>query len=213
MSPWIARNYRLAGEFIPVGTVLGPAMFQGFYVNQHFRSDKPHYQLLGEASDEQERMAREAGMEFKGGFFQTFYDAKDEVKQSKALQRFVFREYGESPTLFMKNVLLNFMQFWFQGRTPTATLLNIIVVTPMLILFIFGVWTTLRRKEVDLSVMALLVLSIVASDLLVVAHARHQVPLIPFLLLFVSLAVLRLTRWGAPGSLPRQGSRTGARSR
>lgn len=191
MSVWSVRNYRLAGTFIPIGTVLGDALYTGLYTNLNHFDDKSYNQLLRDATRKQNKINEELGLRFRGGFFATYYDVQDEIKHSNELKKIVFSEYKDSPELLLKCVFLNFVKFWFQGNTRKTVYLNILLVGPILILSFIGICLALKNK-CNIQLILLFMASFIVVHLPVIAHSRHHVPLIPFLMLFCGLTLSKL---------------------
>lgn len=191
LSVWSIRNYRLAGTFNPLGTVLGDSLHSGLYTNLNYFSVKTYDQLSGEAAHEGNKINKELGIRFRSGFFATYYDVQDEIKHSNELKKIVFSKYRASPKLFVKCVLLNCYRFWFQGNTRKTVYLNIFLVGPILILSFVGIYLALKEK-CNVHLLLLFMASFIVVHLPVMAHSRHHVSLIPFLMLLCGLSLSKL---------------------
>jgi 4-amino-4-deoxy-L-arabinose transferase-like glycosyltransferase len=195
LSPWVIRNYKLTGKFIPTMTIGGLAAFQGLYVVEHRSEEKQQYELFSDAATEQARIADAMGLPVRHGFFPQFYSATDEVRYYKALGDKVKAKYQESPSLLVRVVFHNLWGFWFQGRTTLATALNMVLTIPFLFLFVIGTFAAVRRKH-RVGPLLLLVGSFVAAHLHIIALARYYIPLVPLMAVPAALPIaLVLLRW------------------
>jgi 4-amino-4-deoxy-L-arabinose transferase-like glycosyltransferase len=206
MSPWIIRNYELVHKLIPSATVAGVATQEGLYTCENASTGEPFYLQQTEAGQERVRVARELGRPFVGPYYQLFYTPQDEVAFNQALLSKVSAEYRSDPELLAgcaaKNLSFN---FWFLGKTPRTTLLNVISQAPLLGLALAGVvilWKrTLLRKA---GIVLLYVLYVPAVQAPIIAHARHSVMIVPFLAMLAAVSLvsawraLRMKSSGAP---------------
>ena len=134
LSPWIARNYMLTGKFIPTGSVLGVSAQAGQYIGKHQFEGKPYWILDREAARERDRLAIGLGYPFEDGaegYYQTFYKTNDEINFSNYLLKKVVAEYQGSPMLFVRCMTQNVFNFWFAGKTWSATAMNAIDSAPV----------------------------------------------------------------------------------
>jgi hypothetical protein len=177
-------------------TVGGLSAFQGLYVVQHHSSGKQHYELLDEAAAEQARIADDMGLRVKHDFFPQFYSAKDELRFYRALGDKAKAEYWRSPLLLVRAGLYNLWSFWFQGKTNRATILNMILTIPFLILVTIGSLAAFRR-ELSIGLLLIFVAAFVAAHLPVIAVARYYIPLVPLLAIPAALPVASvIMHWG-----------------
>jgi 4-amino-4-deoxy-L-arabinose transferase-like glycosyltransferase len=190
LSPWLVRNYEVAGVIGPRETVLGFSVYNGWYINNNIFSAKSGERLLTESVKIQDQLATDLGYPHKPGYFQYFRSIEDEVAFDRYLTNKVFGEYGEHPLLFARNSALNFVRFWFHGGEYIATTLNVIITLPLLLLAVAGIRTGLKEK-INLKPILLLMAAIIVVHLPVLGVARHHVPFIPLLLLFSLIAVRR----------------------
>ena len=187
LMPWIVRNYLVTSKIVPLITMKGSAAYQGLYVNKNLFSTKEHGELLSEAARKQNLIATELGLSFKKGFFQHFYSSKDEVVFDTYLFNTVMQEYIESPLLLVKCSLLNFFRFWFQGKCARATLMNTLLILPILGFVLIGAYRE-RKNSLSITPILLFVLAFVSVHLPIIAVARYHVPLIPFLAILATVA-------------------------
>jgi 4-amino-4-deoxy-L-arabinose transferase-like glycosyltransferase len=195
LSPWVIRNYKLTGKFIPTMTIGGLAAFQGLYVVEHRSTGKQHHEILSDAAMEQARIADAMGLHVRHGFFPQFYSALDEVRYYRVLGEKAKAEYQKSPSLLLRVVLHNLWGFWFQGRTNQATALNMVLTIPFLFLFTIGTYAAMRRKFC-VGPLLLVVGTFFATHLPIIALARYYVPLVPLLAVPAALPIaLALLHW------------------
>jgi len=198
LSPWIARNYSLTGKFVPTASMLGVSAQAGQYISSHLGEGKPWWVLDREAGRERSHLAIAEGYSFKDGYdgyYQTFYKSEDELKFSKFLMQRVIAEYKRSPWLFVKSVTQNFFNFWFAGKTPEATITNVFVQLPYLVLALIGAVLAFRnRQAVIVAPLLLFIGYIMAVHAPIIAQARYSMPLIPLVSILASIALVAAER-------------------
>jgi hypothetical protein len=193
LSPWIIRNYSLVGKFVPTASVLGISAHAGLYNNTHYSGAESWALVDRQGARERRRLAEDLGYPFKVealGYFQDFYSSRDEVRFSDYLLNQVIGEYRRSPSLFVKCVGANLFNFWFRGKTTESTRLNLILEVPYLFLAMAGLVVAVRNGLFNsVAPVLLLIAYLVAVSVVVLAQARYSVPLIPFLSIFVCIAL------------------------
>ena len=131
---------------------------------------------------------------------------QDEVAFNQALLRGVSTEYRSHPELLATCAAKNlFFNFWFLGKRPQSTLLNVVVQAPLLGLALAGaviLWKRgLLRKA---GIVLLYILYIPAVQAPIIAHARHSMFIVPFLAILGAVSLvsawraLRMQNSGAP---------------
>jgi hypothetical protein len=209
LSPWIIRNYNLVGKFIPTASVQGIAMQAGEYICIHEGGSRTFEQLDQDAADVRNELATQQGYRFKPYYYQYFFDTKDEVKFNSSLAGQVVSDYIHSPSRFVRCAADNVFNFWFQGKNRTATLANIAIQLPYMVLAMLGIW--MGFKQIDKPALALLLLFVAYTMGVYVpihAQARYSIPLMPILAIFAAIPLaLLLTRLRGSARL-----RAGARS-
>jgi len=191
MTPWVVRNYRLSGEFIPTMTVSGLVAFQGIYVIQHLDSPLEHFEILNHASDEQTAIANAMGLKTKGIFFPQFFTVQDEVLFYRELGRRALDNYIRDPVLIFQGIAHNAWAFWVVGRTHRATMFNVILAVPLLVLSGIGLGAGIKRG-VGVFQFFLIIVVFMIPHLFLIAVARLSLPLVPFVAV---LAAIPLTDW------------------
>jgi len=193
LLPWIVRNYRLTRKFVPTASVLGVSAHAGQYINTHLFNGKPFWLLDREAARERRHLATELGYPFEDDvYYQSFYRTEDELKFSKYLMGRVEEEYKRYPLLFLKSLTLNLFNFWFAGKTWASTGANMIVQLPYLVLAFLGIRVALRRYQWRaIAPLILFIAYTIAIYAPILAQARYSVPLIPFMSILATMALLR----------------------
>lgn len=189
LSPWIIRNYRLSGEFVPTMSVGGMSSYSGYYVATHRYTGRDQSVLDLEASQEMGKVAEEMGLRHLPGYYTQFYNIADEVKFYRHLGEIVRQKYRETPGAFRTALYENATGFWIRGRSAKATMLNVIVVLPFLALFIAGAWVGWRRQLPVLPIV-LMVTAFYVVHIPILGQARYHVPLIPMMAILASMVLL-----------------------
>jgi 4-amino-4-deoxy-L-arabinose transferase-like glycosyltransferase len=184
MSPWIIRNYLLVHEFVATDTLGGVAEQEGLFTCEHFSQYDSFRNAQRAAGLERVEVARQLGLQFEGSYYyQFFFTPQDEIKFNRALQKHVVAEYRSHPGILVGCSAENlFYKFWFLGKTPQATQMNMLVQLPLLAIAFGGVIVLyalgLLRKA------AIILLYIVYVPIIhapIIAHARHSMLVVAFL--------------------------------
>jgi len=199
MTPWVVRNFQISGQFVPTMTVTGFAVFQGEEVERNASNGEDSMVLLKDAAKEQVRIGHEMGLRMRErDFFPQFYRVQDEISFSNELARRGWTQYREHPVLLARAIVHNCWAFWFQGRTYKATLINIIVMLPFILVFLCGAVVAVRRERRSW----LLVISIVMyvlPHLVIIAVARYSAPVVPLMCILAAcilfMPALRNLMW------------------
>ena len=192
LGPWIVRNYRLTGKFVPTASVVGVSAQAGEYFFAH-GSDDDRWVADGKAAQARNALARNLGYRFKEGYYQCFYSSADELEFSNYLLRRVADDYRSSPGLFVRVVFANIVYFWVGGKTLNSTRMNFVIQLPLLILAIVGILLSVRSGQLRIvSPMVLLIAYSIAVTLPILAQARYSVPMIPYLAILAFIPVLAI---------------------
>jgi len=193
LAPWTIRNYHLVGKIIPTASVGGVATQTGYYICTHEDGHTGFEVLDRAAAAQRNELAQQRGYHFQAGYQQFFYDARDEVEFNSSLGDEVTRAYLRSPATFVKCASENLFNFWFAGKYPAATRLNICVQLPYLILALLGI--VMGYRTADRSARAMLLLFVVYTVAVyapIHAQARYSIPLVPILAIF---GAIPLAHW------------------
>jgi hypothetical protein len=196
MSPWIVRNYVLVHKFVPTDTLGGVAAQEGLFTCEHLPEYSGFAEAQRAAGRERAQIAHQLGLRFEGEqYYQFFYSPQDEMKFNRALLDHVSTEYRANPGLFAgcaaKNLATN---FWFLGKTPQATRLNMLVQLPVLACALVGIVLLYRLRALNKA--AIILLYIVYIPLIhapIIAHARHS--MLVFAFLTIPVAVFLFWVW------------------
>jgi hypothetical protein len=191
MTPWVVRNYRLSGEFIPTMTVSGLVAFQGAYVIKHLDSNLEHFEILNHAVDEQNAIGNAMGLQTHGRFFPAFTRVEDEVSFYRELGRRALDNYIRDPKLIFQGIAHNAWAFWVGGRTHKSTMFNAILTLPLLTLSVIGLGLGIKTGE-EVFQFFLIIVAFMIPHLFFIAVARLSLPLIPFAAI---LAAIPLAKW------------------
>jgi 4-amino-4-deoxy-L-arabinose transferase-like glycosyltransferase len=193
LSPWIIRNYLLTRHFVPTASVLGVSAHAGQYICVHRQEGVPWVFLDREAAQERGKLAHELGYRFKEDdpYYQVFYSSVDELNFSSYLMKRVMREYQDHPSLCLRCMGYNLFNFWFAGKPWMSTGLSLIVQLPYLILGAAGLVLCARNNQAKvIGPLVLFIVYVVAVYIPILAQARYSVPLIPFLSILATIALV-----------------------
>jgi hypothetical protein len=183
MSPWIIRNYLLVHQLVPTATVAGVAAQEGLYTCKNDTLADSFSVGQTKAGTERVDVARQLGLPFLGPYYQLFYRPNDEVAFNRALLSRVSTEYRTHPRLLAGCAAKNlFFNFWFLGKRPESTLLNIVTQAPLIGLSLVGVVVFKKRGLLrKAGIVLVYTLYIPAVQAPIIAHARHSMFIVPFL--------------------------------
>jgi 4-amino-4-deoxy-L-arabinose transferase-like glycosyltransferase len=184
IAPWIIRNYLLVHTFVPTATLAGVAAQEGLYTCEHLSQGEQFWLVQRGAGLERAEIARQLGLRFEGSFYyQFFYTPQDEVKFNRALLNDVSAEYRSNPGVLAGCAAKNlFFKFWFLGKTPQATRMNMLTQLPLLALALGGLVVLCKRGLLRKTAIILLyIIYVPMVHMAIIAHARHSVFVVPFL--------------------------------
>ena len=198
VGPWIIRNFALTGRFIPTTSVLGVSTQAGEYINEHLFEGRPMWILDREASRVRDKLALDNGYTFEDGpqgYYQTFYKTSDEIAFSSYLARLTTAKYKARPLLFARCLAQNLFNFWFAGKTWTATVLDFVAQLPYLLLAVLGTLGKPNRGRTDAQwILVLFIGYLMLVHAPILAQARYSIPLVPFLSILAASGVVVVAR-------------------
>jgi 4-amino-4-deoxy-L-arabinose transferase-like glycosyltransferase len=198
MSPWILRNFQLTGKFIPTMTVAGMSMFEGSYLARHYSFGRDLSEVMEEAAGKEREVGVALQMPYKGNYELQFFSPLNEVRYYKELGHLGLQEYKNSPGLLARAVGQNAVAFWIRGRTRSATLLNAFLVVPAIVVATWG-WFMARARGMEIVPIALFVASCFIAHLPLTSMARHHVPMIPLMAIFIAIPIAQVLGVGRVG--------------
>jgi hypothetical protein len=184
MSPWIIRNYLLVHEFVATDTLGGVAEQEGLFTCEHLSQYDSFHNAQRGAGRERAEIARQLGLQFEGSYYyQFFYTPQDEIKFNRALQNHVVAEYRSHPGILVGCSAENlFYKFWFLGKTPQATQMNMLVQLPLLAIALGGLIVLYALGLLQKAAIILLYVAYVPIiHAPIIAHARHSMLVVAFL--------------------------------
>lgn len=199
LSPWMVRNYSLAGTPTFSEDLIGIAAFQGLYVTKTGIGNEGYQARIREARLAQSELAASKGVEFtlfkQDKFWDIFPTIEQEQLYNQVLLKEVLDEYKKAPGLFIMHCLQNGGRFWFQGATPKVTLLGLVANVPLLLLAILGIYFA-HKHGLAIAPILLVIVTLYAVHVPLIAHARYSTPLIPLLAVLAAIAITELFRGG-----------------
>jgi 4-amino-4-deoxy-L-arabinose transferase-like glycosyltransferase len=184
ISPWIIRNYLLVHKFVPTSTLGGVAAQEGLYTCEHLSQYESFSESQRGAGRERAEFARQLGLPFEGSYYyQFFYTPQDEMKFNRALLNHVSGVYRGDPEVLVGCAAENlFFKFWFLGKTPQATRVNILAQLPLLAFALGGLVVLYKRRLLpNAAIILLYVVYVPIVHASIIAHARHSMLVFPFL--------------------------------
>lgn len=194
VSPWVVRNYMLVGTLVPGATVSGIAAYTGQYMCEHrFEDQRTTRQLDSDAAREINRITKDNGFKFRGRYYRYFFDSKDELALNTILLNTVATKYRESPALFAKCLALHAFDFWFTGSNRLATMANVAIQLPFLLLLAAGIYLSIRSGQFAVVFPLIMVIGyFVLLHIAIHAQARYSVQVLPFASIFVAISLNQL---------------------
>jgi 4-amino-4-deoxy-L-arabinose transferase-like glycosyltransferase len=194
MTPWVVRNYRVSGKFMPTMTVGKLVAFQGAYAIQHLDSNIENVEVLKGADREQVAIAKEMGLKSKGESFPQFPAIGEEVLFYDELGKRAVDIYRQDPELLVRGIAHNAWAFWAWGRTRRATMFNAMLTVPLVALAAMGLLAARKTSRWEGGLQLLLIMvTYMIPHLFILGMARYYIPLVP---LVAVLAALPLANWG-----------------
>ncbi len=197
ITPWTIRNYKVFNKFIPVSSQGGHLLWISSYYDP---VRKGEWMLW----------------HFKDPYFVSLTKGLNSVERDQLLRKKGLENIGEHPFFYMKFCLKRFFMFWTGGHSNTFIKLSdqtinyfrnksylmasiktvfLIFNTLLICLGFFGIHKTLKKypeKTKEIVFLLLPVAVILGIHVLLCAIPRYQVPVMPFMIIFASVAILSL---------------------
>lgn len=142
VSPWVARNYRLTGAFVPSSAWGWAPFYHGIRCSQSMLSwgDLAQADRLAE-SDRQRRVVET----LYGNDPSRAYDSpRDFLRHEAVARELVHEEIRRDPLGFALRGVAGIPFAWFQTLSPRKRILSLALHLPLMILFIVGTIRMLR---------------------------------------------------------------------
>lgn len=171
LSPWVIRNYKIFGKFIPGTTMGGWVFWEGN--NPESIGGPCHY--------------------FPKNILQM-----EEIKRDKFLYRKTIEVIKDNPGRFLWLLKNKFIRFWnvvpnaSQFQKPLYRLLSIFSFGVLLPFFILGFLTTFKNKKAI--PMHLLIIFFTLFHMVFLASIRYRVAIEPFYIIFAASFLCQPTR-------------------
>ena len=139
MSPWIVRNYRLAGKIIPFSTWGGTPFYRGYYFATHLGDGRSNAQIEYAGEQEGERLVNER--------YTPSGQPIDEYYQDKVAYSLVWEQVRARPFysagIFLRNVFLT----WFLTYGNVTMIVSFLVHIPLLLLAVYAILVMSRHDH------------------------------------------------------------------
>jgi hypothetical protein len=187
VGPWVYRGYRLTGAFVPITLRSGRALTEGFrkefsgadtYMIDGFEERAASGGVPRDSLPrltEEERLAAVRALE---------------ARESSRLRE-IAGEIARSPLAFARKTAVRFAAYWYWGQ-PRVIAGNALVNLPLLALGIAGLAMSWRSPPA--AVAALIILYMNALHAVTVVRMRYSLPVMPFVILFAAVALVRIAR-------------------
>jgi 4-amino-4-deoxy-L-arabinose transferase-like glycosyltransferase len=184
LAPWIARNYVLSGEFVPVTAHGGAAFFYGEKIIEHYSlRENTAGELPGEESTGLYNNVRDSIRSRHPNFSYP----KIEVDVDRELVRTAFANILSDPLKFIKKVLLGLVFVWFLGDTSLKSNALLVMQGPLLFLALLGIFWSLKSKRPVLPLVTILIYFILIQTAFL-SLGRFSYPMVPILVAFAAYA-------------------------
>jgi hypothetical protein len=190
MSPWIIRNYLLVHKFVPTDTLSGVAAQEGLFTCENLSQYDGFYLAQRAAGRERAEVATQLGLRFEGSYYyQFFFTPQDEMKFNRALLNQVSETYRSNPRILAGCATENLLfKFWFLGKTPRSTRLNMLAQLPLIVCAFGGILVLYKLGLIKNAAFILLYIAYIPIiHAPIIAHARHSTLVIAFMTIPISV--------------------------
>jgi len=185
VGPWIARDYHLTGEIMPITSRTGRALHWG--LRGDYAAGDPDVREFGPGETHHESWGMVPPT--RSGDPGT-PEARQRLEGDDRLLDSSFRVIRENPGHFLKMIPVKVLAFWYWGQ-PGVIWANYATQIPLLVLGVWGV--ILARDRGRLMVPLLLVIYFAGVHALLVARMRYSLPVMPYVVLFAGYTLSRMT--------------------
>lgn len=189
LSPWLYRNYRIAGTPAPLHSLTWLVYWYGEYVDEHTEG-------LGAPGFNDSANRYIAGLVGESGTVPIYaLDAASDLARERTLRRLAFQRIGNDPGHFLAKSSRNLLRFWYLTETRRLVAITRLFAVCISALFIAGMALLLgsnRRHELAYLVLAILYFNIAHAPFF--AIIRYLVPVLPFICVFAGYALYAGTK-------------------
>jgi 4-amino-4-deoxy-L-arabinose transferase-like glycosyltransferase len=183
VSPWLIRNYLVAGYPVGVATGFGYAYFKGNYNYEVLISGKNYWRDLDQDSDKYViAKLKEAGIEYPGDSL-----FRSDPAMNRFLDREALRDIIDRPDVFVIKGIARFGLAWIHQQNGVRTIFNLMMVLPLFAAASIGV-LRLRKEQLFIALILFVVTMnfFIASIFPEAIPMRYVLPLLPLLSVFAS---------------------------
>jgi len=179
LSPWTARNWVVAGKFIPVH-IRGPFnLWVGDVFAEHYSKAPFSNVVLWDIAMEQMDEVIESLPESSS--FHEFELMLDDALLQQSLEK-----YRDNPFFLVRKSILNAFMFWTLGESPGKSLALSVMLLPLFILFVIASVISIRRGQLRAiqGLHVILILAYYVAHIPMEAIARYSVVLVPSMIMY-----------------------------
>jgi 4-amino-4-deoxy-L-arabinose transferase-like glycosyltransferase len=185
LSPWVARNYMLSGEFVPLTAHGGIAYFYGDKIVESYSlraNTAGHY-----PDEESGRMYNDIRDSIRIEN-PSLSHTQVEVQVDKELVRMAVVQVLSHPLKFFHKMLMGAVFVWFLGDTGLKSNALFLMQGPLVLLCFLGIFFGLRAKKQVLPLLTILVYFIFIQTAFL-SLGRFSYPMVPVLIAFAAYAI------------------------
>ena len=126
----------------------------------------------------------------------TYYLDKEKYESNELLKTQMgypekLREGIKKPTQFVKNFFIRLVRFWYYGHSTPVRIVNALLQFPILLLSVFGIWWSKKRKILILPIILTICYFWLAYG---ATHAisRYSFPMIALLSPFIAIGIIKI---------------------
>lgn len=199
ISPWAARNYRLAGVPVPVSAWGWAPFYHGIQCSKGML----HWADLRAIDQAADRARHQIVVDrlYGGDRAAAYATAAEAVRHEAVARDLVLEEIRRDPPGFVARGLVGIPFSWFQTLGRGKRLLSLVIHLPLFALFLLGTAWMSRREPAAFArawPAWLLVAFVTLFQAFVFPFARYLAPAVALSFLFSGYALLRLARRDRP---------------
>lgn len=190
LTPWLYRNYRVAGRPAVLQTLTWYNYWYGEYVDAHvdrladpaFRADVAYY--IGELAGDNIRKLPYA------------LTVEEDLRREATLRSLALRHVREQPGHFIAKSSRNIVRFWYFTETGRMTKYTGVIGAIMFILTLLGLAYAARARHLNDRAVLLLATTLYLNLIYapVFSIMRYMIPAVPYIAIFAGYGLSRLSR-------------------